>query len=283
MRREPGLTDRDVLLSVTTLSFDIAGLELYLPLLVGASVIVADQEQAADGAWLRHELEGTRVTAMQATPATWQMVLHAGWTGNAGLKILCGGEALSRELALDLLSRSASVWNMYGPTETTIWSTSQRVTREEGVISVGRPIANTQVYVLDGRLEPVPVGIPGELYIGGMGLARGYRHAPELTAAQFLMSPFSGEKERIYRTGDLARWLPDGRLDCLGRIDHQVKIRGFRIELGEVESVLSETPGVKQCVVVPRDEGSGNKRLVAYVVREEGAAPHPSELRRRLR
>jgi amino acid adenylation domain-containing protein len=283
MRREPGLTDRDVLLAVTTLSFDIAGLELYLPLLVGASVIVADQEQAADGAWLRHQLEGTRVTAMQATPATWQMVLHAGWTGNAGLKILCGGEALSRELALDLLSRSGSVWNMYGPTETTIWSTTQRVTKEEGVISVGRPIANTQVYVLDGRLEPVPVGIPGELYIGGMGLARGYRHAPELTAAQFLMSPFSGEKERIYRTGDLARWLPDGRLDCLGRIDHQVKIRGFRIELGEVESVLSDTPGVKQCVVVARDEGSGNKRLVAYVVPENGAAPHPSQLRRRLR
>ena len=283
MRREPGLAEGDTLLSVTTLSFDIAGLELFLPLLVGASVIVASQDQAADGSWIRNQLEGSRVTVMQATPATWQMVLQDGWKGNARLKVLCGGETLTRELALELLSRAGSVWNMYGPTETTIWSTTERVTTREGPVSVGRPIANTQVYVLDDQLEPVPIGIPGELYIGGMGLARGYRHAPELTASRFLANPFLRGGEWVYRTGDLARWLPDGRLDCLGRVDHQVKIRGFRIELGEIESVLRDTPGIKQCVVVARAHESGDKKLVAYVVADDSGIPDYGELRRRLK
>jgi amino acid adenylation domain-containing protein len=282
MRCEPGLTGQDVLLAVTTISFDIAALELYLPLLVGASVIVASQEQATDGSWLTAQLDGPRVTVMQATPATWHMVLQAGWTGLTRPKCLCGGEALSRELALELLARAGSVWNMYGPTETTIWSTIHRVTQEDGgAIPIGRPIANTEVYVLDGTMEPVPIGIPGELHIGGMGVARGYRRAPDLTAAKFLPSPLS--QGRLYRTGDMARWRPDGRLECLGRLDHQVKIRGFRIELGEIESALREAPEVKHCVVVPREDGPGSRRLIAYVIPEDDQTLDLGQLRLRLK
>jgi len=283
MRRKPGLTARDVLLAVTTLSFDIAGLELFLPLLVGATTIVATRDEASDGAWLKEQLEATRVTVMQATPATWRMVLEAGWTGNPRLKILCGGEALSRELAADLCARAGSVWNMYGPTETTIWSTVHEVDPAENPISIGRPVANTQVYILDSRLQPVPIGIPGELYIGGRGLARGYRSAPDITAARFIASPFAGGQERLYRTGDQARWLPDGRIECLGRIDHQVKIRGFRIELGEIESALNDCAEVKQCVVTVREDSPGEKRLVAYVVMYEGHVLQPRQIRTRLR
>jgi amino acid adenylation domain-containing protein len=281
MQQTPGLTDQDVVLAVTTVSFDIAALELYLPLMVGASVLIASHEQAADGSWLREQLDGPRVTVMQATPATWQMVVQAGWTGRTRVRCLCGGEALSRELARDLRVRAGSVWNMYGPTETTIWSTIERVTQGDGAVAIGRPIANTRVYVLDSRLEPVPIGIPGDLYIGGAGVARGYRHAPELTAAKFVVNPLTNE--RVYRTGDLARWLPDGRLDCLGRIDHQVKIRGFRIELGEIESALGEAPEVKQCVVVAREGRNGDKRLIAYVVPEKAGTLPVRQLRLRLR
>ncbi len=283
MRRRPGLTEQDVLLSVTTLSFDIAALELWLPLLVGATTIMATREEAADGTWLKDQLGATRVTVMQATPTTWRMVLEAGWPGNPRLKILCGGEALPRDLAEELLARAGSVWNMYGPTETTIWSTVHKVESGESPVSIGRPIANTQVYILDSKLEPVPVGIPGELYIGGLGLARGYRHAPDFTGARFIASPFLPSHGRMYRTGDQARWLPDGRIDCLGRIDHQVKVRGFRIELGEIESVLSEYPEVKQCVVVVRHDSPGEERVVAYVVPHEGYVLQPGHARRRLR
>ena len=283
MRRTPGLTERDVLLSVTTMSFDIAGLELFLPLLVGATTIVVTRDEALDGAWLKEQLEATRVTVMQATPATWRMVLEAGWAGNPRLKVLCGGEALSHDLAEALHARAGSVWNMYGPTETTIWSTVHKVESGESPVSIGRPIGNTQVYILDSKLEPVPVGIPGELYIGGLGLARGYRRAPDLTAARFIASPFPGGGGRLYRTGDQARWLPDGRIDCLGRMDHQVKVRGFRIEPAEIESSLSEDATVKQCVVVVRQDRPGEKRVVAYVVPHEGHVLQPGQLRRRLR
>jgi amino acid adenylation domain-containing protein len=283
MRQEPGLTEHDVLLSVTTLSFDIAGLELFLPLLVGARTIIATRDEASDGAWLKEQLEASRVTVMQATPVTWRMVLEAGWAGNPGLKILCGGEALPRDLAEELHARAGSVWNMYGPTETTIWSTVHKVEPGENPVSIGRPIAHTQVYILDSKLEPVPIGIPGELYIGGLGLSRGYRHAPDVTAARFIASPFLRGNERLYRTGDQARWLPDGRIDCLGRVDHQVKVRGFRIELGEIESTLSQYAEVKQCVVAVRQDSPGDKRLVAYVVAHEGHVLQPGRIRRRLR
>jgi amino acid adenylation domain-containing protein len=285
MRREPGLLPHDVLLAVTTLSFDIATLELLLPLTVGARVVVVPRDVAADGARLGEALIDSGATVMQATPATWRLLLEAGWRGSPQLKILCGGEALPRDLADRLLERSASLWNLYGPTETTIWSTLHRVERREGPVSIGRPIANTQIYVLDAEMRPVPIGVPGELYIGGAGLARGYLHHPELTAQKFVRNPFgdeTGRQSRLYKTGDLARYRPDGNLEFLGRLDHQVKIRGYRIELGEIEAALRRHPAVREAVVLAREEISGTKRLVAYVVPKGEQAPARQELRRFL-
>ena len=282
MQQEPGMGRQDVLLAVTPLSFDIAGLELYLPLLVGGRILLASRLHAMEGEWLQHQLDQGGVTVMQATPATWRMVLQSGWQGGRNLNVLCGGEALPRELAQELLVRAGSVWNVYGPTETTIWSTLERVRTAERTIALGRPIANTQVYVLDSNREPVPIGIPGELYIGGMGLARGYRGAPQLTAERFVPSPFRAG-ERLYRTGDQVKWLPDGKLDYVGRIDYQVKLRGFRIELGEIETVLADDPTVKQAVVIVREDVPGDRRLVAYVVAREGLRCDPLTLRRALR
>lgn len=272
MRLVPGLAKQDTLLAVTTISFDIAALELYLPLIVGAKLVLASRETAIDGYKLKRTLETARITVMQATPATWRLVLEAGWQGSDHLKILCGGEALPRDLAMELLKRTSSVWNMYGPTETTVWSTVSRIVADNGPITIGKPIANTEVYILDSHLEPVPVGVPGELYIGGAGVARGYLHRPELTAEKFIKHPFRGQASdaRLYRTGDLARFRANGELECLGRIDNQVKLRGFRIELGEIESILSQYPGVKQAVVVAREDTLGDERLVAYATLHPG-------------
>ncbi len=272
MRREPGLNADDVLVAVTSLSFDIAALEIFLPLMVGACVVMAAREEAAEGTTLCALLEGSNATAMQATPATWRMLLESGWTGQAGLKVLCGGEALGRELADELLRADvAGVWNLYGPTETTIWSSVGQVERVadggERRVSIGRPIDNTQIYVLDEALQPVPVGVNGELYIAGEGLARGYLGRPGLTAEKFVPDPYGRARGgRMYRTGDLARYLEDGRLEVTGRTDYQVKVRGYRIELGEVEAALSSQEGVRQSVVVVREDAPGDKRLVAYVV-----------------
>lgn len=267
MGQQPGLTSDDILLAVTTLSFDIAALELFLPLVVGARLIIASRDIAADGAALAEALACSRVTAMQATPVTWRILLAAGWPGNQRLKALCGGEALSLELARQLLPKCASLWNLYGPTETTIWSTVSKIEQGIEAVSIGRPIANTQVYVLDANLHPVPIGVAGELYIGGDGLARGYLNRPELTAERFMVSPFGDESgTRLYATGDLARYRPDGTIELLGRRDHQVKLRGFRIELGEIEAVLSQHPSVQQALVVVHEGSQHNKRLVAYVV-----------------
>ncbi len=282
MQREPGVTGADVLIALTPLSFDIAGLELYLPLLTGARILLAKSRQAMDGPWLQRELDQGTVTVMQATPATWRMVLQSGWQGKRKVKVLCGGEALPRELAQELLSRASSVWNVYGPTETTIWSTLERVRSAERTVPIGRPIANTQAYVLDQNREPVPVGIPGELYLGGMGLARGYRYAPRLTEERFVASPFRAG-ERLYRTGDQVKWLPDGRLEYLGRIDFQVKLRGFRIELGEIETLLAEDHTVEQAVVIVREDVPGEKRLVGYVVAKHKELCDPESLRSALR
>jgi amino acid adenylation domain-containing protein len=281
MREKPGLTRADSLLAVTTLSFDIAGLEIYLPLLCGARVLLASRELASDGARLLKCLEESGTTVMQATPATWRMLLEVGWTGSPRLKILCGGEALTADLAQALLPRCAELWNMYGPTETTIWSAAHQLHSAEVVL--GRPIGNTQFYVLDDRRQLLPVGVPGELYIGGDGLARGYLNRPELTAEKFVANRFSPElSERLYRTGDLVRWLPGGIIDYLGRIDYQVKIRGFRIELGEIENVLASHPAVRQAVVVVREDNPGDKRLVAYFL-AEGDPPASEELRTHLK
>jgi amino acid adenylation domain-containing protein len=272
MRRVPGLNATDVLVAVTSLSFDIAALEIFLPLTVGARVVIAGREEAADGATLRALLEGSGATAMQATPSTWRVLLEAGWEGTSGLKALCGGEALGRDLADELLrADTAGVWNLYGPTETTIWSSVGRVERAaEGGdrrVSIGRPIDNTQIYVLDEALMPVPLGVNGELYIAGEGLARGYLGRAGLTAEKFVPDP-CGEARgcRMYRTGDLARYLEDGRVEVVGRTDYQVKVRGYRIELGEVEAALSAQEGVRQSVVVVREDAPGDARLVAYVV-----------------
>jgi amino acid adenylation domain-containing protein len=266
MQREPGLAAGDAVLAITTLSFDIAGLELLLPLTVGARVVVAPRAVVTDPHEIARRITEGGVTALQATPATWRMLLDSGWAGHPGLKALCGGEALSRELADRILERCGELWNMYGPTETTIWSTTCRI-RASRPITIGRPIANTQAYIVDGRLQPVPVGVVGELLIGGAGLARGYRNRPDLTAEKFVPDPFGvSPSGRLYRTGDLARYLPDGEIDFLGRSDFQVKVRGFRIEPGDIEAHLADVPGVKEALVVASDDASGEKRLVAYVI-----------------
>jgi amino acid adenylation domain-containing protein len=267
MREAPGLTPEDTLLAVTTISFDIAALEMFLPLGVGARLVILDREETTDPALLMQAIQRHGGTVMQATPATWRSLLDAGWAGEPRLKIFCGGEALSRELADRLLKHSASLWNMYGPTETTIYSCIHRVESEEGLVPIGKPIAYTQFYVLDQHLQPVPMGIPGELHIGGAGLARGYLNQPELTAEKFIPHPFDDTPEaRLYKTGDRVRYLADGNLEFLGRWDQQVKIRGFRIELGEIEAVLMQHPAVRENVVLAREDHPGGRRLVAYVV-----------------
>ncbi len=275
------MTEKDNLLAVTTLSFDIAALELFLPLCVGARLILASRETAADGTQLAATLENYRVTVMQATPATWRLLIEAGWQGKNDLKILCGGEALSQVLAGKLLGMGASLWNLYGPTETTIWSLVQQVAAiDDRVIPIGRPIANTQAYVLDQYKQLLPVGVPGELYIGGFGLARGYLNQPELTAQKFITDPFNNEAgARLYRSGDLARYRTDGTIEFLGRIDDQVKLRGFRIELGEIEEALSHHPEVGEAVVLAREDGPSEKRLVAYLVAKPGQSVSVRELR----
>ncbi|HWS86509.1 MAG TPA: amino acid adenylation domain-containing protein [Pyrinomonadaceae bacterium] len=267
MRQQFEPTPEDCLLAVTTLSFDIAGLELYLPLTTGCRLWLASREEAADGERLMGLLEQGGVTLMQATPATWRMLLDAGWAGDPRLRALCGGEALPGELAERLAERVGRLENMYGPTETTIWSTADGVEPGAGRVTIGRPIANTQVYVLDGRLGAVPVGVAGELYIGGEGVARGYLNRAELTAERFVPDPFAAEAgARLYRTGDLVRYLADGRIEYLGRIDQQVKVRGYRIELGEIEAALCGHESVKECAVAAREYAGGERRLVAYVV-----------------
>ena len=279
MREQPGLSEQDILLSVTTLSFDIAALEIFLPLTVGARVEIVNREVAADGARLWERLENSGATAMQATPATWQLLLEAGWRGSDRLKALCGGQALLKELAAKLLARSSCLWNMYGPTETTIWSALYQVSAADRAAPIGRPIANAQIYLLDRHLNPVPMGVIGELYIGGAGVARGYLNRPELTAEKFIPNPFHEDPgARLYKTGDLARYLPSGNIEFLGRVDHQIKLRGHRIELGEIEAVLEQHPGVRDVVVVAHEYTPSDKRLIAYVVPRQGFAPTTGEL-----
>ncbi|MEG4277142.1 amino acid adenylation domain-containing protein [Microcoleus sp. MON1_C1] len=281
MRQQLAIAERDVWLAVTSLSFDIAALELFLPITTGSRVVVASREVASNGEKLLETLTNSGATVMQATPASWKMLLAAGWQGNHQLKILCGGEALPRQLANQLLLRGAAVWNLYGPTETTIWSTLYQVDCKDESVSIGRPIANTQIFILDRYLMPVPVGVFGELHIGGAGLSRGYLNRPELTAEKFIPNPFAEDgihasfilhpssfilSERLYKTGDLARYLPDGNIEFMGRSDHQVKVRGFRIELGEIEAVLSQYPAVREAIALVREDNPGDKRLVAYIV-----------------
>ena len=264
MGEAPGITNRDVLLAITTISFDISILELLLPLTVGSQIVVATREQAANAEELKKLLVDHRVTVMQATPTTWRMLVESGWEGKRDLKVLCGGEPLRVDLARDLLSRSKELWNLYGPTETTIWSSAYRITSEQEVF-VGPPMANTQFYVVDERQKPVPVEQSGELLIGGSGVAVGYLKRPELTAERFIPDTLGNiEGGRLYRTGDEVRMKPDGRLQFLGRMDDQIKLRGFRIELGEIESSLAKIAGVRRAVAMVREDRAGDHRLVAY-------------------
>ncbi|MDY7229484.1 amino acid adenylation domain-containing protein [Hyalangium rubrum] len=282
MRRQPGMTEQDTLFAVTTIAFDISVLELFLPLSVGACVVIASRETAVDGTRLLPALAASRATVMQATPSTWRMMLALGWTGNPALKMLCGGEALPTDLLAPLRTRGSALWNMYGPTETTIWSTLSRV-EEKGRLTIGRPIDNTQVYVLDESLQPVPLGVVGSLYIGGQGVAQGYLNRPELTAERFVPDPFGTVPgARLYCTGDLVRALPDGTLEFLGRGDGQIKLRGHRIELGEIEARLAQHPGVQE-VAVRLWDVAGSPELVAYFRPGSGAAPDAQALREHLR
>ena len=282
----PGFRFSDRLLAVTTLSFDIAVLELFLPLTTGGTVILADSEQARDGAALIGLLEEHDVTVMQATPSTWRILIDAGWTGiqgdtaNACFRAFCGGEALPPSLAAAIVSRASGFWNLYGPTETTVWSMVERV-RPGAVITIGQPLVNTTCHVLSPSQQQLPTGISGELYIGGAGVTAGYLHRPDLTQERFIANPFGDG--RLYRTGDQVTRLPDGRLRYLGRFDTQVKVNGHRVELGEVESVLEEQPQVKQAAVMVSAGDDGDARLVAYVVGEPGESIFGSEVRRALR
>jgi amino acid adenylation domain-containing protein len=281
MAREPGLGAEDVLLAVTTLSFDIAVLELLLPLAVGARSVLASRDQAVDGDALRELIEAHDVNVMQATPSTWRLLLDAGWTGDDDFKALIGGEGLPADLAMALLARCGQLWNMYGPTETTVWSSCWRVESPQQGIRIGRPIDNTQIWVVDAQGHRCPIGVSGEIAIGGDGVTTGYWNRPELTADRFVADPFRGEG-MLYRTGDRGRWRNDGTLEHLGRMDFQVKVRGYRIELGEIESALASHPAVEQAVVIVREDEPGDVRLVAYLV-GDASAHEPRALREFLR
>jgi amino acid adenylation domain-containing protein len=284
-----GFGPSDRILGLTTLSFDISVVELFLPLITGGAIRLVSQDEALDGRRLRAIVEGSRVTFLQATPATWRMLVQTGWQGTTGLKAITGGESLSRELAGQLLDRVDTLWNMYGPTETTVYSTAVKIERDTP-ITIGRPIRNTRAYVLDASRNLLPVGIPGELYLGGAGLARGYWNRPELTAERFVPSPFADDRsDRLYRTGDIVRYRLNGEIELLGRADHQVKLRGFRIELGEIEAVLGQHPAVSQAAAAICDDGTQDPRLVSYFVRTgnsdggNGPCDDPAALRNYLK
>jgi len=266
IQKLPGIAAHDKMLGITTMSFDISELESFGPLISGAELIILDVETAKDGRALAEFIEAEGLSIVQATPFTWKMMLEYGWEKHLPIKAFCGGEAMSRELAGKLIERCNEVWNMYGPTETTIYSTIKKVTDNSQPITIGKPIDNTQVYILDPNMDEVPNGVEGEIYIGGAGVARGYVNHDELTASKFITGKFGGkEGERIYRTGDLGKWLDNGEILCLGRIDHQIKVRGFRIETEEIIIQLKQLPKVKDAYVIVYEDAVENQRLVAYI------------------
>ncbi|HXO41006.1 MAG TPA: amino acid adenylation domain-containing protein, partial [Thermoanaerobaculia bacterium] len=273
LAERPGLAESDVMPALATVTFDVAGAEIYLPLAVGGRVEVVGREEAVTGRRLAARLQASGVTAMHATPATWRLLLDAGWQGHPGLTAISTGEALPKELAATLLDLGVELWNLYGPTETAVYSAGAPVAGP-GEPALGRPLANTTLHVVDRWLAPVPTGVAGELLIGGQGVARGYWGRPDLTAERFVPDPWSGGEGggRLYRTGDLVRRRHDGELECLGRIDHQVKVRGVRIEPREVEAALERHPAVARAVVVAAGEGAA-RRLVAYLALPAPPAP----------
>ncbi|HVZ39802.1 MAG TPA: amino acid adenylation domain-containing protein [Candidatus Kapabacteria bacterium] len=286
MERTPGMAADDRLLAVTTLAFDIAALELFLPLVVGGELILASEEAAANPSALMEMMDRTDATIMQATPATWRMLIDAGWEGRSTMTVLCGGERLPADLARRLHRCCGSLWNMYGPTETTIWSSIARIGADDVRIALGAPIAHTTIRLLDAHLRPVPLGAVGEIHIGGRGLARGYCGHPDRTAEQFVPAPDHAEAgERLYRTGDMARMHADGTVEFLGRRDQQIKIRGFRIEAGEIEALLAKHPSIAEAVVLPVGDlsPSSAEGLIACVVPVAGAAVAANQLRNHLK
>ena len=270
MQKRPGLTENDRLLAVTTLSFDIAVLEIWLPLFSGATCILASRDDAIDGERLSQLLLSEKATIMQATPVTWRMLINAGWRGNTALKALCGGEAMPPDMADELRLRTGELWNMYGPTETTVWSSCYQVTRSESRIPIGKPIDNTSLYILNEQKQLVYPGGVGQLYIGGTGVTLGYLGREELTREKYTNNPFNA-KEIIYATGDAARYRSDGNIECLSRLDTQVKVRGHRIELGEIESQMNTHPAIKQAMATVLLDPNGDQRIVACFETDEPA------------
>jgi len=284
MRTQPGINKNDVLLSVTSISFDIVALELFLPLIVGATVIIAGKEITNNPLLIDQEISSHQVNMMQATPATWQILIGSGWSGNPELKALCGGDVLARKLANQLLDHVESLWNMYGPTETTVWSSVNQIEKGDDAITIGKPIANTQIYILDRYMQPVPIGVAGELHIGGEGLAMGYLNQTHLTKEKFITDCFSSKPgTRLYKTGDRARYLKDYSIEILGRTDDQVKIHGHRIELGEIASVMMQHPSVHEAIVIARIDNSVDQRLVAYYTAKPDQLCEANEIQEFLR
>ena len=282
MQKKPGLSENDRLLALTTLSFDIAVLEIWLPLFCGATCILASRDDAVDGERLSQLLVSEQATIMQATPVTWRMLINAGWRGNTSLKALCGGEAMPPDLADELRVRTAELWNMYGPTETTVWSSCYQVTQTEARIAIGKPIDNTTLYILNKHKQLVCPGGVGELYIGGTGVTLGYLGREALTREKYTQNPFNTE-ELVYATGDAARYRSDGNIECIGRLDNQVKVRGHRIELGEIEFQMNAHPAIKQSMATVLLDSNGDQRLVACFETDEPASDIIDQLRDSLK
>ncbi len=292
MQEAIGIKSTDAILGVASISFDPSVQDFFLPLMIGAKIIIAGQDELTDGYLLKERLELSNATLMQATPATWRMLLAAGWEGGDHFKVLCGGEGLTKELSQELINRSYELYNIYGPTETTIWSTYKllrgnrtKTKMDSGYEPVGRPIKNVFLYLLDNELQPVPIGAAGEVYVGGVGVApQGYFKRPALTANKFVHDPFSKQPgARMYRTGDIARYLKNGDLEYLHRADNQVKIRGYRIELGEIESAISQNSQIREVVVIVREDQPDNKYIAAYVILKNGAELDPVSMKRELK
>jgi acyl-coenzyme A synthetase/AMP-(fatty) acid ligase len=283
MQRRLVLGAADVFPALASFAFDMCIPELYLPIAFGACTLIVSREVAVDGSRLLAELRSAGATFLHATPTTWNMLLESGWRGDPPWRMIVGAEALPPDLATRLVEVGGSLLNFYGPTETTVWSAVYEFLFKDDPVCVGRPLANQQIYILDRNMQPLPVGVAGEVYIGGDGLSRGYRNRPELTVEKFVPDPFGNKPgARLYRTGDLARRRSDGNIEFIGRVDYQVKLRGFRIELGEIEAALGQHPSVRARAVLVQEVTPGDRRLVAYLVPEQGHAPTTSELRRFL-
>ncbi len=275
---------RDVLLALTTIAFDIAGVDVWLPLSVGARMLMVERETAMHPHLVQEIIRREGVTFMQCTPSIWKMLIDTEWLGKPDLQAVCTGEAMPKDLASKLFPRVGRLWNMYGPTETTIWSTGYRFSAPGEPVLIGRPVANTQIYILDQHLAPTPIDVPGELYIGGDGLAHGYLYQPDLTADRFVADPFSqAPGARLYKTGDLARYRSDGNIECLGRNDDQIKLRGYRIEPEEIRAAITLHPAIRDAIAILGTSAIGESRIVAYLISQTSDVPQVGELRSFLR